>query len=79
MDNILIIEDNDDMQHLLQKVLQAQYHIISAYSGTERLLVYKRANKVDLILLDRCYLVKTARYYMNYGKVIYEGEFLTRY
>ncbi len=45
MDNILIIEDNDDMQHLLQKVLQAQYHIISAYSGTEGLLVYKRANK----------------------------------
>ena len=45
MDNILIIEDNDDMQHLLQKVLQAQYHIISAYSGTEGLLVYKREIK----------------------------------
>lgn len=52
METVLIVEDNDEMQQLLKKVLQTHYHILSAYSGTEGLLVFNE-NQVDLVLLDR--------------------------
>lgn len=48
---ILIIEDDTDINHMLQILLrQNGYHTVSAYSGTEGLLVHGSA--VDLILLD---------------------------
>ncbi len=52
METILIIEDNSEMQQLLKKVLGSHYHIVSAYSGTEGLLLFKQT-AVDLVLLDR--------------------------
>ncbi|WP_336605426.1 response regulator transcription factor, partial [Pediococcus ethanolidurans] len=52
METILIIEDNSEMQQLLIKVLSSHYHIVSAYSGTEGLLLFKQTS-VDLVLLDR--------------------------
>ncbi|WP_412989663.1 response regulator transcription factor [Pediococcus siamensis] len=52
MKTILIVEDNDEMQQLLQKVLANNYQIRSAYSGTEGLLLFKEST-VDLVVLDR--------------------------
>ncbi|ANK60200.1 DNA-binding response regulator [Loigolactobacillus backii] len=52
MKTILIVEDNNEMQELLKKVLQAHYQLVSAYSGTEGLLLFN-ANSIDLVLLDR--------------------------
>lgn len=48
---ILIIEDDTDINHMLQILLgQNGYYTVSAYSGTEGVLVHGSA--VDLILLD---------------------------
>ena len=48
---ILIIEDDTDINHMLQILLrQNGYDTISAYSGTEGLLVHN--STVDLVLLD---------------------------
>lgn len=48
---ILIIEDDTDINNMLQILLnQNGYETLSAYSGTEGLLVYD--SDVDLILLD---------------------------
>ncbi|BAP86306.1 two-component response regulator [Paucilactobacillus hokkaidonensis JCM 18461] len=52
MKSILVVEDNDEMQQLLKKVLGNHYCIITAYSGTEALLLFKQKIP-DLILLDR--------------------------
>lgn len=52
MDKILIIEDNNDMQQLLKKVFSAQYETVSAFSGTEGLLLFEQQT-FQLILLDR--------------------------
>lgn len=51
MNRILIIEDDTEINHMLQILfLQNGYQTISAYSGTEGVLVHSR--EVDLILLD---------------------------
>lgn len=51
MKTILIIEDDNDINQMLSKLLkQNGYETISAYSGTEGLLVH--GDNVDLILLD---------------------------
>lgn len=48
---ILIIEDDAEINHMLQILLGQQgYSTVSAYSGTEGILVH--GEKVDLILLD---------------------------
>lgn len=48
---ILIIEDDTDINHMLRILLsQHGYAAVSAYSGTEGLLVHGR--EIDLILLD---------------------------
>lgn len=48
---ILIIEDDTDINNMLRILLnQNGYETLSAYSGTEGLLIYN--NDVDLILLD---------------------------
>lgn len=52
MKTILIVEDSDDMQGLLTSMLSSEYQVISAYSGTEGLLLFKKY-PVSLILLDR--------------------------
>lgn len=52
MKTILIVEDSDDMQGLLTSMLSSDYQVISAYSGTEGLLLFKKY-PVSLILLDR--------------------------
>lgn len=51
MRKILIIEDDKDIHEMLKILLQQnRYLVLSAYSGTEGLLVYN--DSVDLILLD---------------------------
>ena len=48
---ILIIEDDTDINNMLRTLLtRAGYRTVSAYSGTEGLLVHN--SSVDLILLD---------------------------
>ena len=48
---ILIIDDDTEINHMLRILLGQQgYTIVSAYSGTEGLLVHGR--EIDLILLD---------------------------
>ncbi len=48
---ILIIEDDTDINHMLQFLLQQNgYETVSAYSGTEGILVHNE--NIDLILLD---------------------------
>lgn len=51
MKTLLIIEDNDEIQIILKNQLKLNYKIISAFSGTEGILLLDH-NKVDLILLD---------------------------
>lgn len=52
MKNILVVEDDIDVHNLIKKVLEKeQYKVISAYSGTEALMLIEKEN-VDLILLD---------------------------
>lgn len=50
-ETILIIEDDTDINDMLQLLLkQNGYHTISAYSGTEALLIHNK--DISLILLD---------------------------
>lgn len=52
MGNILVVEDDIDIHNLIKNVLEKeQYKIISAYSGTEALMLIEKEN-IDLILLD---------------------------
>ena len=51
MKTILIIEDNVDIHNLLKELLEKEYKIVSAYSGTEALMLLEKKN-IDLILLD---------------------------
>lgn len=50
-ETILIIEDDNDINNMLQKLLFCKnYQTVSAYSGTEGILLHN--NTIDLILLD---------------------------
>ncbi len=50
--NILIVEDNDDINHMIMNYLtKAGYHCEQAFSGTEALMYFKM-NTYDLIILD---------------------------
>lgn len=52
MNTIAVIDDDSCIQDMLREVLQKQgYRVISAYSGTEALLLLKE-QQPDLILLD---------------------------
>ena len=52
MKRILVVEDDMDIHGLLKNILEKErYKIISAYSGTESLLLLEH-NDIDLILLD---------------------------
>ena len=52
MKTILVVEDDIDIHNLIKKVLEKeQYKIISAYSGTEALMLLEKEN-IDFILLD---------------------------
>lgn len=51
MKTLLIIEDNSEIQNILSNQLKNKYKIISAFSGTEGILLFEN-NKIDLILLD---------------------------
>lgn len=52
MKTILVVEDNIDINNLIKEVLKnEQYRVISAYSGTEALMILEKEN-IDLILLD---------------------------
>lgn len=51
MKNILIIEDDNHINEMLSKLLRLNhYNTISAYSGTEGILLHN--SQIDLILLD---------------------------
>lgn len=51
MDKILIIEDNEEISSMLNQLLTNRgYETISAYSGTEGLLLHSK--EINLILLD---------------------------
>ena len=52
MKKILVVEDDMDIHNLIKKVLEKErYEVISAYSGTEAILLIEK-NNIDLILLD---------------------------
>ncbi len=52
METILVVEDDIDIHNLIKKVLEKeQYKIVSAYSGTEALMLLEKEN-INLILLD---------------------------
>ena len=52
MQKILIVEDDNDINSLLRRILTgAGYQVVQAYSGTEALLQYQSASP-DLVLLD---------------------------
>lgn len=48
---LLIIEDNDEIQSILTKQLNRDYKVISAFSGTEGILLFDN-KKIDLVILD---------------------------
>lgn len=52
MKRILLIEDDNEMNEMICTFLKEDYELVSAFSGTEGLLLYK-VEKFDLILLDR--------------------------
>ena len=52
MQKILIVEDDNDINSLLRRILTgAGYQVVQAYSGTEALLQYQSVSP-DLVLLD---------------------------
>ena len=52
MANILVVEDDMDIHHLIQNILKRENHtVFDAYSGTEAMLLLEK-EKIDLILLD---------------------------
>lgn len=52
MKKILVVEDDMDIHNLIKNVLEKErYDVISAYSGTEALLLIEKKD-IDLILLD---------------------------
>ena len=52
MKKILVVEDDESIHNLIKEVLKKEhYSVVSAYSGTEALLVIEK-EKIDLILLD---------------------------
>lgn len=52
MKKILVVEDDMDIHNLIKNVLEKErYEVISAYSGTEAILLSEK-NSIDLILLD---------------------------
>ncbi len=52
MKKILVVEDDVDIHNLIKNVLEKErYDVISAYSGTEALLLIEKKD-LDLILLD---------------------------
>ncbi|MDY6329042.1 MAG: response regulator transcription factor, partial [Lachnospiraceae bacterium] len=51
MEKILIIEDDKDINEMLQKLLKVNgYDVVSAYSGTEGVLLHNKY--ISLIILD---------------------------
>ena len=52
MKKILVVEDDMDIHDLIKNVLEKErYEVISAYSGTEAILLTEK-NSIDLVLLD---------------------------
>lgn len=52
MITILVIEDDSSIHALLKEILEkANYHVLSAYSGTEALMILEK-EKINLVLLD---------------------------
>ena len=52
MKKILVVEDDVDIHLLIKDILEKErYKVISAYSGTEAILLIEK-NDIDLILLD---------------------------
>lgn len=51
MENILIIEDDENINNMIKKLLESNgYKVHQAFSGTEGLLLYNE--KINLVLLD---------------------------
>lgn len=48
---LLIIEDNDEIQSILKNQFKNEYVVISAFSGTEGLLLFEN-NNINLVILD---------------------------
>ncbi|WP_455379154.1 response regulator [Petrachloros mirabilis] len=52
MANILVIDDEDSIRHLLKEVLEKEHHkVLEARDGREGLDLYQK-NNVDLVLMD---------------------------
>ena len=58
MEKILIIEDDENINNMIKKLLESNgYKTFQAFSGTEGLLLYNE--KIDLVLLDLMLPAKT--------------------
>lgn len=51
MTKILVVEDNNEINQMIVKLLSESYHVAGAYSGTEGLLLFQQESP-DLVLLD---------------------------
>ncbi len=51
---VLVIEDNDDINDMLKELLQGEYDVSQAFSGTEAFRIWNEAKEgdIDIILLD---------------------------
>lgn len=49
--NILLVEDNEDLLHTMQKILSSRYNVLSSSNGIEAMEILKTAN-IDIIISD---------------------------
>ncbi len=48
---LLLVEDNEELLHLLENLLSRQYHILTAYNGREAIEVLEN-ERIDLVVTD---------------------------
>ena len=49
--NILLVEDNEDLLHTMQKILSSRYNVLGSSNGIEAMEILKTAN-IDIIISD---------------------------
>lgn len=49
--HLLLVEDNDELLHLMKKILSRRYHVLIAKNGLEALSIIKD-NEIDIIISD---------------------------
>lgn len=49
--NLLLVEDNEDLRHTMQKILSGRYNVLTSSNGTQAMDILKTAD-VDIIISD---------------------------